>query len=220
MTYKAIIFDMDGTIIESGDIWQKATIALLKKFSIEVNHLIDQELRNELHGLAIKQSCSFLKNRFSLVDDLTVLIEEKSKIANQLFKTEVKYIDGFTSFYKETQKYQLKTSIASNAADDTLLITDEVLNLKQFFGSHIYGISHVNYQGKPSPAIFLYAAQQLEIEPSQCIVIEDSMRGVHAAKNAGMYCIGINTNKNRQLLKEADAIIECYSEINLPKLLE
>ncbi len=77
----------------------------------------------------------------------------------------------------------------------------------------------VNRVCKPSPDIFLHAAKKINVEPEHCIVIEDSVHGIKAAKAAGMYCIAINTGKDRHLLGQADEIVDCYTEINLEKLL-
>ena len=91
--------------------------------------------------------------------------------------------------------------------------------MKNFFGDHIYSKADVNYQSKPDPAIFLHTAKNLNTDPKECIVIEDSACGVEAAKKAGMYCIGINTDNNRKNTQEADMTIDFYEEINLDILL-
>jgi len=91
--------------------------------------------------------------------------------------------------------------------------------LRDYFNEHIYTINTVNLQYKPNPDIYLHAAKMLGVEPRHCIAIEDSSSGIKAAKAAGMYCIGINTGKNRDILKQADEIVECFSEIDLDKLL-
>ena len=72
---------------------------------------------------------------------------------------------------------------------------------------------------KPNPAIYLYAAQQLGIDPEDCIAIEDSRHGIRAAKNAGMFCIGINSSKNLENIQEADHKIDAYHELDLVKVL-
>ena len=91
--------------------------------------------------------------------------------------------------------------------------------VKKYFAEHIYHVDHVKKAYKPNPDVYLHSAKMLNLDPSECIAIEDSSSGVKAAKAAGMYCIGINTGKNRDLLKQADAIVDCYTEIDLEKLL-
>ena len=96
---------------------------------------------------------------------------------------------------------------------------EEFAWLKDFFEDHIYTVSHVKHH-KPSPDIFIHAAKQLGVEPHLCIAIEDTATGLKAAKDAGMFCIGINTGNNKHALKEAHLIVDGYHEIDLPALLE
>jgi beta-phosphoglucomutase-like phosphatase (HAD superfamily) len=84
----------------------------------------------------------------------------------------------------------------------------------------MYNISCVGNICKPRPDIYLHAAKKLGCAPAECIAIEDSAPGILAAKRAGMKCIGINTNRDITALKEADYIIESYSEVTLDLLKE
>jgi beta-phosphoglucomutase-like phosphatase (HAD superfamily) len=131
----------------------------------------------------------------------------------------VRFIPGFVQFHKKLATYNLKSGIATNASAETAELTDKLLNLRQFFGEHIYNVSHVNFANKPAPDLYLHAAKQLCIDPIACIAIEDSAHGITAAKAAGMYCIGINTARNRQALAQADCIVDHYNQIDLQNLL-
>lgn len=100
-----------------------------------------------------------------------------------------------------------------------MAITNETLQLDNFFGEHIYNISHVNNKYKPHPDLYLYAAQRLGIPPEECIAIEDSTHGVNAAVSAGMFCIGINTGNDKYALRHAQMIVDNYNQIDLENLL-
>ena len=132
----------------------------------------------------------------------------------------MRFIPGFVQFHQQLAPHNLKSGIATNASKETAELTDKILNLRQFFGEHIYNVSHVNFANKPDPALYLHAAQKLCVDPLECIAIEDSTHGVTAAKGAGMYCIGINTARNHQALQQADIIVDHYNQIDLPKLLQ
>jgi beta-phosphoglucomutase-like phosphatase (HAD superfamily) len=215
MKYTAVIFDMDGTIVNTENIWFLATKKLIEDKGVIYTPQLHEELTPKIHGLALHQSCRIIKEMVHLEDHVDELIAEKSRIALSLYRDGISFIEGFPDFHRTVVGRELKHGIATNADDATVAITDEQLNLRGFFGDHIYGISCVNNVHKPNPAIYLHAASKLGVDPRDCIAIEDSAHGVKAAKAAGMYCIGINTAKNPHQLKEADSLVDAYVEINL-----
>jgi HAD superfamily hydrolase (TIGR01509 family) len=220
MKFKAIIFDMDGTIVDTSHIWVEATRCLIAAKGIVLTPELEARIAHEAHGLAMDKVCHILKDMMTLEDSVDKLIEEKTALACDLYRQGLIFIDGFEDFYKQVLAYNLKSAIATNADNCTLYIVKELLNLERFFGSHIYNISCVNNICKPDPAVYLHAAQQLAVDPRECIALEDSAHGIKAAQRAGMFCIGINTSRNYNQVKHADLIVDAYSEINLKKLLE
>ena len=219
MSIKAIIFDMDGTIIDTEHIWEKATQDLIVSKGVAYTPDLHEELRKSLHGMAMPKSIQLIKDVAQLTDSVEDLMKEKNIIADNLFCKGVRFIQGFEQFHALAQQKNLKTAIATNAGDNTLLLVDKTLNLRQFFGEHMYGISAVNYLCKPDPAIYLHAAEKLGVDPKECIAIEDSARGIEAAKSAGMFCIGINTSKNKTAIETSHHMVDFYHEIELQILL-
>jgi HAD superfamily hydrolase (TIGR01509 family) len=172
-----------------------------------------------MNGMALNQSCSFLKDHFQLPDALSVLIQEKTDRANSIYQKEVRFVNGFLEFYGQVIQKNLKTGVATNAHDLTVAVTEKALGLSKLFGQHIYSISCVDNKGKPDPAIYLHAADKLQIAPENCIAIEDSAHGLSAARKAGMFCIGINTSGRRTELAQAHRVIDEYHELDLDHLL-
>ncbi len=217
--YKAIIFDMDGTIIDSNGVWHTVTHNFItsKKRDVTIEEL--DVVQKEIKGLALIASCAIIKNTFNLQEPVEALIEEKTGHAVAIYKDALTFIPGFKEFFKEVEKHNLKVAIATNAEDITLGLTTTSLQLDNFFGEHIYNITHVNNVYKPYPDIYLYAAQRIGIAPEECIAIEDSTHGVNAAVAAGMFCIGINTGNDTHALRHAHMIVDNYNEIDLEKLL-
>lgn len=219
MKYKAIIFDMDGTIVDSEWIWHEAGYELIKRRNIPLSDQQKTDLYSLLHGGALRDSCTIIKDFAKLSEPVEELVKEKIMIAHQLYANGIRFIDGFLDFHQLAFDKQLKMAIATNGTAEFVAITDRVLNLSKLFGKHLYNMSHVS-RAKPNPDIYLYAAKQLEIDPEHCIAIEDSAHGIHAAKEAGMFCIGINTSGTPEKLHQAHMIIDGFHEIQLDQLLK
>ena len=213
---------MDGTIITTIRAWEQAHHKQLKSKT----NLNDQECKKILQdhigweGASIYTISAFMKHKFNLQESVEEIIKETEHLACTAFKTEAQLINGFEKFHNQLTELNLKTAIATNASQNSLDKILKILPLRNFFAEHIYSIDIVNKIAKPKPDIYLYAAQKLNIEPQFCIAIEDSFHGIAAAKSAGMFCIGINTGKDRQALSQADHIIETYLELDITKLLK
>ena len=220
MKYSAIIFDLDGTIIDSEHIWKRATMCMLESKGIQVTSEIKKDLIEKLHGIGIIESGKLIKQYFNLEETPQQLVDQQNNLAANSFKEKVTLIHGFLPFYKKLEALNLKRGIATNADIQTVTTANNKFNLHQYFGSHIYCMNDVNNVCKPEPDVYLHAAKKLNVEPEKCIAIEDSKLGIKAAKKAGMFCIGINTSKNRAMLSEADFIAETYDEINLKQILD
>ncbi len=219
MKYQAIIFDLDGTIINTEPVWQRATHCLIESRNIILTPEIEKELHFQIAGAALPKSCAIIKEFFNLPEELPDLIREKQNHALAFYKEGICFIRGFKAFHRRVVALNLKMGIATNADTPSLERAKEQLNLASFFGQHIYNIALVGDKYKPNPDIYLYAAEKINIAAEQCIAIEDSAHGVAAAKAAGMLCLGINTGKKPEQLKQADHVVNHYHEIKLDNLL-
>lgn len=220
MKFQAVIFDLDGTIIDTQKIWKTATRDLISAHGTKISNEKSEEIDRILCGKGMHESCLLIKNQFKIKKTVEELVSEKKKIACNLYSKGLRFVKGFKSFHKKVLDLNLKTGIATSSARETLNSAKAQLKLELYFGNHIYDIKCVNNKPKPDPEIFLYTAKKLGIRPELCMVIEDSSCGITAAQKAGMFCIGINTYGERDLINHADCIVDYYDQINLKSLLE
>ncbi len=211
--HSTVIFDLDGTIINTESLWHNAVKLMLTKRNVIITPEEQDQIDQKVRGLSPIGWCKIFKQMYSLDDPIESLVEDMVYFAGELFETQLSFVPGFQKCHAKINNLGMKSAIASNSPDSIILKAARVLNLDQFFGTHIYGISCVNNVAKPNPHIFLYAAAQLGSSPQECVVIEDSPTGIRAAKAAGMKCIAINTSGLPHLLIEADLIIDSYDEL-------
>jgi beta-phosphoglucomutase len=213
--FKAVIFDMDGTIVDTSSIWQSVNTLFLIKHNIFSTELLEQ-VNILLHGIPVRQAIKEFKilcNLKKLSDE--AIINDFNLLVKENYILEIKYIKECQTFISNLTKHNIPIAVATNSCNYGIERVNNGLNLTQYFNEHIYGISCVNNTPKPCPDIFLYAAAKLNVDPEDCIVFEDSIHGVTAAKEALMFTIAINTAHIKENLIHADKIIDCYSEINL-----
>lgn len=208
---KAVIFDMDGVIIDS----EPKHI----KFEQELFHSLGAVVNEKEHlrfiGTTSQYMWDSIKRQYKLeqtVDELVKL--DRDKYFEFLINDDsLAPISGVNELIAKLKKDNLKLAIASSSPIEVIKYVISKLGLAEYFDLVVTG-DYVA-RSKPYPDIFLYAAKKFSIEPTNCLVIEDSENGVNAAKNADMKCLGFrNLNSGNQDLSRADMIIENFYEFN------
>ena len=226
MKFQAAIFDMDGTIILTEEIWQQSAIQIIeKKCNISLSSSEKNALSLQLAGSGLEHSARIIQQAQKELctsnqkeDLLELIMAEYKALTLSLYSKTIPFVSGFKTFHQKLTAKNIPTAIATNAPLDALQATNRILHLDQYFGLHMYSVSQINNVCKPDPAIYLYAAHQLGIDPKQCIAFEDSIPGIIAAKAAGMYCIGIKTPSHPEFIQNADISIDSYDQIDFETL--
>lgn len=207
---KAFIFDMDGVIIDSEPLHFESDKKVLKDYNIEITHneLIDYV------GVTNSQMWSELIEKYSLTAKLEELLEKQDIYKKHLFgEGELEAIAGIKELIDDLRKNGISIGLASSSSRDFIELILKNLKLYEAFDIIVSGEEVSN--SKPSPDIFLKAAELLNVHPSQCMVLEDSGHGVKAAKSAGMKCIAYrNPNSGSQDLSLSDIVIDSIEKIN------
>jgi HAD superfamily hydrolase (TIGR01509 family) len=204
---KAVIFDLDGVLIDSEPLHAIADSQLLNAYGINVpDNYFDRFV-----GITNRDMWEEIKKDYSLKPGIEELMELQIPLKLKLLaEMDFKPIKGIIDLLEDLKKKDILMAIASSSPRQFIEKVIEKIGIKQYFTLWISG-EEVE-RSKPEPDIFLKAAGLLHINPNACIVIEDSSSGTIAAKRAGMKCIGYrNPNSGNQDLSNADLIID---EIN------
>lgn len=186
MKFKAVIFDMDGVLIDSEYYWIQAEMSFLGKYSVKLT----KELNAEMTGKSLVESVTILKNRFNLEPSVEVLLEDKKVFSDAIYEYQAQKMPGVDELLKKVKTTGGLKAIASGSSSERIKKIVERCGWGLSFDC-IVSTDHVNFVGKPDPAIYLYTAKQLNIDPKDCVVIEDSVNGVRSAKAAGMQCVAV-----------------------------
>lgn len=212
---KAVIFDMDGVIVDSEPIHFESDQLTLKHFGIEASH---EEL-NQYVGVSNPVMWAEMKEKYNLAEYVETLLEKQSYYKNYLFGIKkLEPIAGIPDLLAEIKNAGAKLGLASSSNRDFIEMVLMNLGIMDYFDMIVSG-DEVK-KSKPDPEIFLKAAGNLKVNPEDCLVIEDSRHGVKAAILAGMKCIGFhNPNSGAQDLSLADTVVHSITEINIKDYL-
>lgn len=209
---KAIIFDMDGVISDTQDLQANVEENLLKKYGIEMTA---SEITDKYAGIADKEWFAMIIKEFNLSVDPNKMIKEKWDDILKISKNNIKEIDGAKELITNFKNNGFKLAVASASPFEFINLVVSELKVSNKFDI-LTSATEVN-KGKPDPQIFLLAAQRLRVKPEECLVIEDGINGMIAAKRAKMKCIGLVKIKDYQKYP-ADLLVNSLREIYLDKI--
>ena len=204
-----IIFDAEGVVVDTEKAWDKAQEEFLRRRGIVYER---KKIKHLLSGKSQPEAIEILKAECGLTGNVQALIVERMGLVRRLLEEHVEFVAGFREFFKRVQP-AYRTCIATAMPEDLLAIVDSRLSLSELFGGRIYSLIDVGHRSKPNPDIFLHAANRLGAKPENCLVIEDAPHGVEAAKRAGMKCIALTTTYDRQILSNADVVVDSFVQI-------
>ena len=208
---KAVIFDMDGVLVDSQPYHFKADIETMSEYGV----IKDQKFYEAFAGTLTDNRMRTLRDMFGLDVPAEELIEKREKMILDIMANEdIKPVSGIPELLRSIKALGLKTAVASSSGIELIELVLDRLGIAVYFDSITSG-NDVK-RGKPSPDIFLLAAERIGAEPSECLVVEDSENGVKAAKSAGMKALGyINPTSGYQCLDMADAVTDDFRKVDI-----
>ena len=212
---KAVLFDMDGVVVDTEPLHQKAYHLMFS----DVNIVVPDLLYASFTGQSTLTICKTLCQHFNLSQAPETLVRLKRKHFKLLFEndTDLHLLDGVLELIKDYYSNGLTLVLASSASMPNINRIFERFDLNQYFVAKLSGADLK--ASKPHPEIFINAAKASGHERSECFVIEDSTNGIAAAKSAGIFCVGFKSpHSEGQDYSKANLVISNYNEIAFSKL--
>jgi len=200
----AVIFDLDGTLIDSMWMWRSIDIEYLARFGIEM----PEDLQKSIEGMSFSETAVYFKNRFGLKDSLEQIKSDWNAMAWDKYLNEVPLKEGAIELLQYLKELNIPAGIAtSNSRELTELIIKKH-NIAAYFAS--IRTSCEVLKGKPSPDIYLLVAKDLGVEPARCLVFEDIIHGIMAGKNAGMKVCAVYDEFSKDFTEEKIKLADYY----------
>lgn len=207
---KAVIFDMDGLLVDSEATWSTADREFLAHYG-KTYRPID---KSRFMGSGVREFIKFIKKKFAIDGNEEKLLSERMGIFQRLVNKNLKLMPGAKNLLKELSKNGYPLAMATGNTRQMMDLMTENLKIRKYFNVTVSNdeVPH----GKPAPDIFLEAARRLGVKPSQCVVLEDAVNGVLAAKAAGMRAIAVCDQRYNkpESFTEADMVVGSLKEVS------
>lgn len=208
---EAVIFDMDGLLIDSEPLWQQAEITIFKQVDIILTH----SMCTQTKGLRIDEVVEYWYKKYPW-DNLSKLQVQEAIVDKliELIHTEGKPLPGVDHAINFVKGKNLKIALASSSAYKIIYAALEKLNITDAF--EIIYSAESEPLGKPHPGVYLTTAEKLSLPPQSCLALEDSLNGVLAAKSAQMRCIAIPeaSELHNPKFAIADLVLESLEQLD------
>ncbi len=208
---KAVIFDLDGTLVDSMWMWKQIDIDFLGRFGYDC----PDDMQDEIEGMSFSETAEYFKNRF----DIPMTTDEMKICWNQMaiekYSHDVFLKPGAQKFLEDIKSAGIVAGIATSNSAELVGAVYDALSLKDYIGVITTGCEVA--KGKPAPDVFLETARRLKVDPADCLVFEDVPSGIQAARNAGMAVIAVDDENSKHLRDQkqemADAFITDYEDL-------
>lgn len=204
---------MDGVLVDSGEFHYQAWSETLVQHGIPFSRALFQET----FGMNNRGILTVLLGHPPEPEIHDEISDQKEMKYRQSIRGKIELLPGVEIWLDQLNQNDVPQAVASSAPMANIDAVLDALNIRKYFQAII---SAFNLPGKPDPAVFLQAADHIKIEPEKCIVVEDAIAGVKAAKRAGMICIAVTTTNPASALQNADLVVDNLANIPIEICLE
>ena len=208
---KGIIFDMDGTMVDSLPYHHEAWKIFFNENKVKN---FSEKLKDYKGGGTLDLMKAVYGDIYSL-KELKKMSDDKEIIFRRIYKGKINAIEGFYKFLHDLKSQNILIGLASNAIRKNVSLITKELEISDDFDSIICGDEVTN--GKPNPEMFIKTIERLKINKNECLIFEDSVEGVTAAKEAGIKVVGITSSSSSKTLRDAGSVdtIKNYIDFDL-----
>ncbi|MDB5223588.1 MAG: family phosphatase [Chitinophagaceae bacterium] len=206
---KAVIFDLDGTLIDNNSFHLQSWRQYLKNIGREIS---EEEYKKNINGRTNKDAIEYIYARKMNDEEALKYALEKEAVYRKLYEPHIKPVTGLMELLGALHERQLPMAIATSGIQVNIDFMFSHLPIEKYF-KVVVNSAHIT-MGKPDPEIYIKTAALLGIPQNNCLVFEDAAVGVSAAKSAGMKVIAITTTQCKEELSNADMIIHDYTAEN------
>lgn len=206
---KAVIFDLDGTILDNNPYHLKAW----KQYLLKIGRgMTDEEFNEHLNGRTNKDVVRYLYGPDVSEEAIWQHTMDKEALYREMYQHDIAPVPGIMELFETLHQQGFPMAIATSGVQVNIDFMFDHVPIRQYFKA-VVNSSHIS-KGKPDPEIFLKTASMLGVAPEHCLVFEDAVVGVQSAKSAGMRVIAVTTTEPAAHLGAADLIIKDYTELH------
>ena len=208
MQIRAIIFDLDGTLIDNNAFHLRSWKKYLELIGRDIS---EEDYLKNINGRTNKDAVEYIYGRKMEEAEAMNYALKKEAIYREIYAPSIAPIKGLIPLLEFLYEKKLPMAIATSGIQVNIDFMFDHIPIRQFF-LVIVNSSHIQ-KGKPDPEIYLQAAEKLKVETKHCLVFEDAVVGVKAAHRAGMRVIAVTSTHSREELSEAELAISDYTEL-------
>jgi len=202
---KAVIFDLDGTLIDNNSYHRQTWEKYLEKIGKRIS---EEEFNANMNGRTNADAVRYIFGKQISDEEATRHTLEKEALYRDIYKPFIKPVPGLIDFLEILKTKNIPIAIATSGIQPNIDFMFENIPIKKYFKT-VINSSHIK-KGKPDPEIYLKVASLLNVPTKNCLVFEDAVVGIKSAKAAGMKVIAIATTEPKEELSDADMIIDDY----------
>ncbi len=208
---EAVIFDLDGTLVDSMWVWRAIDELYIERYQFEKPH----DFHVIMEGMSYTEVATYFKEEFQIPMTVEEIKQDWLNMTLEMYRNEVQLKEGVIEFLEHLKENGVKLGVATSSSRLLVEAVLEGRGIRHYFQATCTSCE-VN-AGKPEPDVYLKVASDLEVNPSKCLVFEDVAKGIMAGKNAGMKVSAVedkgNVTQREYLRTLADYYIRTYRDV-------